>query len=85
MNKAISFQEKFQKLSETWTPKILTRFDDYYVKTAKMLGEFVCHSHRNADERFIVISGKLRILSREDEAPLKARDNISKHTVVHEE
>lgn len=72
MNPVINFKNKFEKFSETWTPKILTRFDDYHVKAAKMNGEFVWHSHADVDELFIVISGTLRILLRDGDVTLQA-------------
>lgn len=37
----INFNEKFEKFSEYWTPKLLMKFNDYYIKAAKMKGEFV--------------------------------------------
>lgn len=70
--KAINFEEKFSKFNEFWTPKILGKFDDYYLKAAKMKGEFVWHSHANVDELFIVFSGFLRILFRDGEVSLSA-------------
>jgi len=70
--KAINFKDKFSKFSEHWTPKILTRFDDYYIKAAKMKGEFVWHSHGDTDELFIVISGTLKILFRDGEVSISA-------------
>ncbi len=63
----IKFQDKFQKFSETWTPKILTKFDSSYLKVVKMHGESVWHSHEDTDRAFIVIAGKLRILFRNGE------------------
>ena len=72
MPKSINFQEKFQKFSEHWTPKILAQFDDYYLKAAKMKGEFVWHTHQDVDELFIVVSGTLKILFRDGEVELKA-------------
>jgi mannose-6-phosphate isomerase-like protein (cupin superfamily) len=70
--KPVNFKEKFSKFNETWTPKILGKFDNYYVKGAKMKGEFVWHSHADVDELFIVISGSLRILFRDGEVTLSA-------------
>lgn len=70
--KAINFQDKFSKFSELWTPKILTKFDDYYIKAAKMQGEFVWHSHADVDELFIVISGTLKILFHDGEVEISA-------------
>lgn len=69
---AINFKEKFEKFTETWTPKILTQFDGYYLKVAKMQGEFVWHSHADADELFIVTSGILKILFRDGEVTIAA-------------
>jgi len=65
--KAINFKEKFAKFNEFWTPKILGQFDDYQLKAAKMKGEFVWHSHTDADELFIGISGVLKIQFRDGE------------------
>jgi mannose-6-phosphate isomerase-like protein (cupin superfamily) len=68
----INLKEKFAKFSEHWTPKILLKFDGYYIKAAKMKGEFVWHSHADVDEVFIVISGTLKILFRDGELLIKA-------------
>jgi mannose-6-phosphate isomerase-like protein (cupin superfamily) len=70
----INFKDKFSKFNENWTPKILGRFDDYYLKAAKMDGEFVWHSHGHADELFIIISGSLTIYFRDGEVNLSAGD-----------
>ncbi|MEB3703112.1 Cupin domain-containing protein [Candidatus Bealeia paramacronuclearis] len=67
LDKAINFEEKFSTLSEVWTPKILAKFDNYYLKAAKMQGEFVWHSHPEVDELFIVVLGYLKILFRDGE------------------
>lgn len=67
MPTAINFKEKFSKFSEPWTPKILGQFDGYYLKVAKMTGEFVWHSHHDVDELFIVTKGTLKILFRNGE------------------
>lgn len=68
---SINFNEKFEKFSEYWTPKILVKFDGYYIKAAKMKGEFVWHSHANVDELFIVVSGNLKILFQDGEVLIK--------------
>lgn len=70
--KSINFQEKFAKFTALWTPKILAQFDNYYVKAAKMNGEFEWHSHADVDELFIVISGTLKILFRDGEVTIAA-------------
>ncbi len=67
----INFHEKCEKFSEYWTPKILVKFNDYYIKAAKMKGEFVWHSHPDTDELFMIVSGNLRILFRDSEVLIK--------------
>lgn len=44
-----------------WTPRVVGRVNDQYVKVAKLLGELVWHAHDNEDEMFIVVYGCLRI------------------------
>ncbi len=67
---SINLKEKFSNFSETWTPKILGQFDGYYLKAAKMSGEFVWHQHHDVDELFIVISGTLKIHFRDGEVTI---------------
>lgn len=70
MHNVINFKEKFTKFSDFWSPKILAQFDNYQVKAAKMKGEFIWHSHNDADELFIVIDGTLTICLRDREVIL---------------
>ncbi len=76
MNEVINFKEKFDKFSETWTPKILGQFDNYYLKAAKMQGEFVWHKHDDIDELFIVVAGQLTIMMRDGEVLLQAGESF---------
>ncbi|QHC71916.1 cupin domain-containing protein [Rathayibacter sp. VKM Ac-2801] len=48
-------------MSKHWTPRVVGRVNDQYVKVAKLLGELVWHSHDEEDEMFLVVSGHLRI------------------------
>ena len=48
-------------LTEHWSPKVVGRVNDQYVKVAKLLGEFVWHRHDGEDELFQVLRGRLRI------------------------
>ncbi|NEE57428.1 cupin domain-containing protein, partial [Streptomyces sp. SID8455] len=51
-----------------WSPRILTRVNDYDVRVAKVLGEHVWHVHENTDEFFLVVEGVLDIALRDGEA-----------------
>lgn len=44
-----------------WTPRVVGRVNDQYVKVAKLLGELVWHAHDQEDELFLVVYGSLRI------------------------
>ncbi len=49
------------EVTEHWSPKVVGRVNDQYVKVAKLLGEFVWHRHDDEDELFQVLRGRLRI------------------------
>jgi len=65
MTDKVNLAEKFALFSETWSPKIVGRVDDYLVKLAKLEGEFVWHAHEAEDELFLVISGELHMQFRD--------------------
>ncbi|MFE9554231.1 cupin domain-containing protein [Streptomyces sp. NPDC006692] len=48
-----------------WSPRIVTRVNDYDVRIAKVAGEHVWHAHGDTDEFFLVIEGELTIALRE--------------------
>jgi mannose-6-phosphate isomerase-like protein (cupin superfamily) len=50
-----------------WTPRVVGRVNDQYVKVAKLLGELVWHAHDAEDEMFLVVSGTLRIQLLDDQ------------------
>jgi hypothetical protein len=52
MIKVINLEEKFNKFEELWSPKIVSRVDNYDVKIVKVKGEFVWHDHKDEDELF---------------------------------
>ncbi|MFQ6198181.1 cupin domain-containing protein [Streptomyces sp. NPDC000405] len=48
-----------------WSPRIVTRVNDYDVRVAKVDGEHIWHAHDDTDEFFLVIDGELHISLRE--------------------
>ncbi len=48
-------------LTEHWSPKVVGRVNDQYVKVAKLLGQLVWHKHDDEDGLFHVLRGRLRI------------------------
>jgi mannose-6-phosphate isomerase-like protein (cupin superfamily) len=57
----IDIESQFDQVTEYWSPKVIGRVNDQYVKIAKVRGEFVWHAHDAEDELFLVIRGRLRI------------------------
>jgi mannose-6-phosphate isomerase-like protein (cupin superfamily) len=66
----INLEEKLEKFSEQWSPKIIAQLNDYHFKLAKVQGEFVWHDHPETDEVFIVLKGQLDILFRDGKVSL---------------
>ena len=57
----VDIESRFDAVTEYWSPRVVGRVNDQYVKVAKLLGEFVWHAHPDEDELFLVVSGVLRI------------------------
>jgi quercetin dioxygenase-like cupin family protein len=57
----ISIDEAFARVTEHWSPKVVARVNDSYVKVAKVKGSFTWHKHEGQDELFWVVRGQLRI------------------------
>lgn len=70
----INIEQSFDEISEYWSPKVIGRVNDQYVKIAKVKGEFVRHNHTDEDELFLVVRGRLRMQLEGDEVELNAGD-----------
>jgi len=58
---AINLQQKFSLFAEHWQPRVIAEMNDYQFKLVKLKGDFVWHDHKDTDETFFVIEGRLRI------------------------
>jgi mannose-6-phosphate isomerase-like protein (cupin superfamily) len=59
--KAINFAEKFDALTECWSPRVIAEMNNYQFKVVRLKGDFIWHDHRDTDETFMVLDGELRI------------------------
>ena len=59
MTGAINIREKLSKFSTYWDPKVVGEINGQEVKVVKLKGEFVWHDHKDADELFLVVKGRL--------------------------
>ena len=65
MIEKIALEEKFARIREHWSPKIVGEVNDCLVKLVKFQGEFVWHSHEREDEMFLVVKGKMTMRQRD--------------------
>jgi mannose-6-phosphate isomerase-like protein (cupin superfamily) len=67
---SVDIAAELRQVTAHWTPRVVGRVNDQYVKVAKLLGELVWHAHDAEDEMFLVVSGRLRIQLPGDEVVL---------------
>ena len=68
----VDLGQKFELISEHWSPKLVATLNDYEVKLVKVQGEFVWHTHEDTDELFLVVEGQLTIQLRDRDVVLGA-------------
>ncbi len=80
----------FDDIAEYWSPKVIGRVNDQYVKATKLKGELVWHAHEREDELFLVMRGRLRIEFEDHSVELGAGEFLTvprgvRHNPVAEE
>ena len=65
------------KIDQYWDPHIIAELNGQHVRIAKLKGEFVWHSHQDADELFYVLSGELTIEFRDGNVKLAEGEMIT--------
>jgi mannose-6-phosphate isomerase-like protein (cupin superfamily) len=66
----VNLRDKLARFSDHWNPKIIADLNDSHVKVVKLQGEFVWHNHRDEDELFLILHGRLTIELRDGEVTL---------------
>ena len=66
----VNLREKFDRITDRWSPKIVADLNDSQVRLAKLEGEFVWHQHAAEDELFFVLQGELVIELRDGQVVL---------------
>jgi len=62
--KPINLHAALSSFEEIYSPRIVTRMNDYDVRIAHAKGEHVWHVHADTDEFFLVIDGQFNIALR---------------------
>ena len=57
----VNLERSFAELTDFWSPRVVGRVNDQYVKVAKLKGELAWHKHDAEDELFQVVKGRLVI------------------------
>jgi quercetin dioxygenase-like cupin family protein len=70
----MNIEQQFDRVCELWSPRVIGRVNDQYVKIAKVRGEFTWHRHDDEDELFLVVRGRLRIQLEDGELELGPGD-----------
>ena len=74
--KKINLKSKFKEFNETWSPKVIAEMNNYQFKLVKIKDEFVWHKHKDTDEVFIVVEGKINIEFEDQIVELNAGEMI---------
>jgi len=67
----VNVEATFEDVTDLWSPRVIGRVNDQYVKVAKLQGEFVWHAHEDEDELFFVVRGMMRIQLEDGELTLR--------------
>jgi mannose-6-phosphate isomerase-like protein (cupin superfamily) len=70
----ISLDAALASFDALWSPRIVTKVNDYDVRVAKVQGEHLWHTHDDTDEFFLVLDGELRIALRDRTVELSRGD-----------
>ncbi|MCY7395228.1 MAG: cupin domain-containing protein [Nocardioides sp.] len=62
---SVNLEQAAASFTEPWQPHLITHVNDHDVKIAKILGEFVWHTHPDSDEMFLVVSGRMTLQVRD--------------------
>ena len=86
----VNIAQALAGLTDYWSPKVVGRVNDQYLKVAKVKGELLWHDHANEDETFLVIYGTLKIQLPEREVVIRAGEFFTvpkgvRHNPVAEE
>jgi mannose-6-phosphate isomerase-like protein (cupin superfamily) len=61
----VNLQAALSSFDEIYSPRIVTRMNDYDVRIAHAKGEHVWHVHEDTDEFFLVLDGQFDVALRE--------------------
>jgi mannose-6-phosphate isomerase-like protein (cupin superfamily) len=74
MKEPVSLEAACASLTELWSPRVVGRVNDQFLKVARVQGAFPWHAHAEEDELFLVLRGALTIgRTEQDGGPVTLR------------
>jgi mannose-6-phosphate isomerase-like protein (cupin superfamily) len=70
----VNFLQVLEQITEHWSPRVIGRVNDQYVKVAKVQGQLAWHKHDSEDEMFLVVYGRLILQFEDKEVVLNPGD-----------
>jgi mannose-6-phosphate isomerase-like protein (cupin superfamily) len=74
--RVVNLEEKAGKINELHKYKLIAELNDYQFKLVKAKREFIWHSHKDTDEMFFVVEGKMQLAFRDKVYDLKKGELI---------
>lgn len=74
MMPVINLLGQLDGVEDLWSPRVVGRVNDQFVKVAKVKGELAWHKHDAEDELFLVLKGRLVIQYEDGEVALEEGD-----------
>ncbi len=74
--KKINLPQAAATIDALWSPLIVGRVGDTFVKVARIQGEFVWHTHEVEDEMFVILKGRLCIKFRDHDIWMEQGDSL---------
>jgi mannose-6-phosphate isomerase-like protein (cupin superfamily) len=71
---SVNFLQALEQITEHWSPRVIGRVNDQYVKVAKLQGQLAWHKHDSEDEMFLVVYGRLILQFEDKEVVLNPGD-----------
>jgi mannose-6-phosphate isomerase-like protein (cupin superfamily) len=71
---SVNFLQALEQITEHWSPRVVGRVNDQYVKVAKVQGQLAWHKHDSEDEMFLVVYGRLVLQFEDKEVVLNPGD-----------
>jgi len=72
----INLKSKLDQINDLWNPRIIAELNGQHVKIVKVKGEFVWHDHKEEDELFYILKGKMVMEFRDKKVKLNEGDML---------